>query len=361
MWNIIQCTVRGRSHIKEDIPCQDKICSMNSGDFVVSALADGAGSAKLSHFGAERVTQYMCTCMKEGFSEFYDEKDGTAFKHQIVSGIISELKELAEEKGCDVKDLASTLMVVSVKEDKYILLHIGDGVIGYLKKDGLKVASAPDNGLFANVTVFTTSENAVSKMKILKGSLGAIEGFVLMSDGSGASLYNKKERMLAPAVAKTMKLAKISDISMLEKRVAESLEKVIKTKTTDDCSIAIMMNDGNFHGYEMLDFVGKERLLGLPPICQMCRERRKNKRKKPIGSKAEIKRRRKERMRIVGVYDRILKIAGSWCDESFLRKRVKVKAKIFDSCLENLVSRYLMITENEKYKTAVVMRKNMVL
>ena len=103
MWNIIQCTVRGRSHIKEDIPCQDKICSMNSGDFVVSALADGAGSAKLSHFGAERVTQYMCTCMKEGFSEFYDENDGTAFKHQIVSGIISELKELAEEKGCDVK------------------------------------------------------------------------------------------------------------------------------------------------------------------------------------------------------------------------------------------------------------------
>ena len=331
---------------------------MNSGDFVVSALADGAGSAKLSHFGAERVTQYMCTCMKEGFSEFYDENDGTAFKHQIVSGIISELKELAEEKGCDVKELASTLLVVSVKEDKYILLHIGDGVIGYLKKDGLKVASAPDNDLFANVTFFTTSENAVSKMKILKGSLGAIEGFVLMSDGSGASLYNKKERMLAPAVAKIMKLAKISDIFMLEKRVAESFDKVIKTKTTDDCSIAIMMNDGNFQGYEMLDFVGKERLLGLPPICQMRRERRKNKRNKKIHNKSILKLRKYKQLKIIGVCDRILKIAESGCEESFLRKSVAVKEKTFNICLENLVFRDLIVQENGKYKTAVVMRKN---
>ena len=193
MWNIIQCTFQGRWHIKENIPCQDKTFSLNSDNFFAAALADGAGSARLSHFGAERITRYVCTCMSERFSDFYAEKDANAFKHRFLGGINSELEILADKMSCNIKDLASTLLVVSVKDDQYIMLHIGDGVIGYLKKNELKVASNPENGDFANVTVFTTSENAAAKMKIIKGNLGTIDGFVLMSDGSEASFYNKAD------------------------------------------------------------------------------------------------------------------------------------------------------------------------
>lgn len=43
------------------------------------------------------------------------------------------LEKLAQELDCLVKDLASTLLVVAVKNGKYLILHIGDGVIGYVK------------------------------------------------------------------------------------------------------------------------------------------------------------------------------------------------------------------------------------
>ena len=46
MWNIIQCAVKGRSHEKVNMPCQDKTYALFENDVQTIALADGAGSAK---------------------------------------------------------------------------------------------------------------------------------------------------------------------------------------------------------------------------------------------------------------------------------------------------------------------------
>ncbi len=45
MWNIIQCAVKGRSHEKVNMPCQDKTYALFENDVQTIALADGAGSA----------------------------------------------------------------------------------------------------------------------------------------------------------------------------------------------------------------------------------------------------------------------------------------------------------------------------
>ena len=42
MWKIVQCAVQGRSHIKADIPCQDKTFALVKNEVYVMALADGA-------------------------------------------------------------------------------------------------------------------------------------------------------------------------------------------------------------------------------------------------------------------------------------------------------------------------------
>ena len=60
-------------------------------------------------------------------------------------------------------DLASTLLFVAIKDNKFIMAHIGDGIIGYLKQDELKIATHPMNGEFINTTVFTTSMDVVRK------------------------------------------------------------------------------------------------------------------------------------------------------------------------------------------------------
>ena len=264
MWNIVQCAVQGRSHINEKIPCQDKTFFRICDDTFVIALADGAGSAKLSHYGAETATKYICDELAEKFDEYYAENDGVLVKMKITGSLTGKLHERSEEIGCETKDLASTLLFAAIKKDRFILAHIGDGVIGYLKKGELKIASYPENGEFVNTTVFTTSENAITTMKLLKGYLGEIEGFVLMSDGTETALYNKREHKLIYAVKKIMLMSEFINAIKIEDGLKASFDNVVKTVTTDDCSIILMVKKNNMAtGYMQLSDIDKCRVLGI--------------------------------------------------------------------------------------------------
>ena len=64
MWSYSSCQVQGRGHSKNQIPCQDKTKAIfENGTYVIS-LADGAGSAKLSHYGA--------ACIVESISALFE-------------------------------------------------------------------------------------------------------------------------------------------------------------------------------------------------------------------------------------------------------------------------------------------------
>lgn len=263
MWNIIQCAVQGRSHISSETPCQDKTFSYSDSNTNIIALADGAGSARLSHFGAEAVTQFVCSEFSQQFDEYYVQNDAAYVARQLLSGITNTLEQVAQEHKCDTRDLSSTLLFAAVKDDSYILIHIGDGVIGYYKNGEIKTASEPNNGEFANTTVFTTSNDAISSMRMLKGNLGEISGFVLMSDGSEASLYDKRNKVPAQALKKIMEMCTYIRLDRVQARLQEDFEKVIRYKTTDDCSLAILVKKNpDFNGYLNLKVEDKQRLLG---------------------------------------------------------------------------------------------------
>ncbi|MDY4573988.1 MAG: PP2C family serine/threonine-protein phosphatase [Intestinibacter sp.] len=332
MWNTIQCAVQGRGHIKSDIPCQDKTYTYSNGDVTAIALADGAGSAKLSHYGAEGITKFICKYMVEGFDTYFSEKDGAAFKRKIVNDLDDELNKLADIYKCKKKELASTLLVAVVNANQYILLHIGDGVIGYLKDNQLLVASQPENGEFANTTVFTTSRDVLQTMKIIKGNLGCIEGFVLMSDGTEASLYDKRKCLLAPVLKRIMKYSQIISKECLEYQLLDSFENVIRGATIDDCSIAILMKDNKeFYGYRNLDNIGKEQLLGL--------------------KENSIDRKTMNR------YDTLLECMCKPSNMAMLGRAIHLKPKYTKKYIEVLLSNNLIISKGGWYKTAVKMEK----
>ena len=188
MWNLLDSTRQGRSHVKQGTPCQDKTYCQSYDDTYVITLADGAGSARLSHYGAECVTKCIADELGSHFESYWDETEARIAKERLFHEISESLQQIAEQQDCQLKDLASTLLAVAVKDERYIILHLGDGVIGYCKEGVLKVASAPNNGEFANTTVFTTSSDACSQMKVFRGPLNGINGFVLMSDGPEACL-----------------------------------------------------------------------------------------------------------------------------------------------------------------------------
>ncbi len=240
MWRSSSCQVQGRGHIYKNIPCQDKTKMIFENDTNVIALADGAGFARLSHYGAACVVDSMTRLFANSFDEMFLEDDVKKVKLQIMEKLMSQLESKAKELDCRIEDLASTMLMVAVKNDRFIMGHIGDGVIGYLDGKTLKVASSPNNGEFANETFFVTSNNAIGKMKIFKGEINEIAGFILMSDGTENSLYNKQRKSLSPAIIKLLKRNTILNEEAMCEKLEDTFKNVISTRTFDDCSIALL-------------------------------------------------------------------------------------------------------------------------
>src|SRR5690606_42119695 len=80
--------------------------------------------------------------------------------------------------GCTFAELASTFLAVAVSAERFLVVHIGDGVIGYVKNGELRVISAPDNAEFANQTTFVTSPDAASRSEEHTSELQSRENLV---------------------------------------------------------------------------------------------------------------------------------------------------------------------------------------
>lgn len=264
MWKTVNYEARGRSHIKSDIPCQDKTITLKNNDITIIALADGAGSAGLSHFGADAVIKAAGEYICNNFYDIVNNADGKQVKLNVLEYLLGKLRDLSNELSCDMQDLASTLLLVAANSETFLMLHIGDGVIGYLKNNELKVASMPENGEFANTTTFVTSKAAISSMKLFKGEVNDIAGFVLMSDGSAESFYHKRTKSLASVLIKLMHRNCLISNDRMKEMVKDSFDKIIVTNTQDDCSIAIMSRRlGDLYDYASMSVVEKADLLGI--------------------------------------------------------------------------------------------------
>lgn len=262
MWHFLQCAVQGRGHRQSNLPCQDKTNCLYANGVYVAALADGAGSSRFSQEGAQAVCAHVCHDMTENFAAYFSQKDGALVKQKLLNDIQDCLNRLAEHLCCKREELASTLLIAAVSDEDFIMVHLGDGVIGYLKEGTLRIASYPDNGEFANTTVFTTSPNALSSIRIFKGKTTLIDGIVLMSDGTEMSLYDKAHRTLSPALKRIMQMNVYIQTDKLHTLLQSSFEHLVIQNTIDDCSIVIMSNDRNsFHGFNLLPAVQQREIL----------------------------------------------------------------------------------------------------
>lgn len=236
--------VRGHGHLREGTPVQDRTRYLSRSGVQVLCLADGAGSASRSDYGAQAVVDEGCTALVERFADFAANNDGAEVKVELLDRLLSKLTVVADRHKVELRDLASTFLCVGVSGDRFLGAHVGDGVIGYLKDGKLKVISAPDNAEFANQTTFVTSGHATESMRLFRGSLDGVAGFVLMSDGAGESLYNSQTGELASACAKVIAAvstapANQSKSSIYKKRLRRFVNIKIRNATKDDCSIAV--------------------------------------------------------------------------------------------------------------------------
>lgn len=241
-WKLASAYVTGRGHHLKNVSCQDRtfelIKNHSTGTFYGLALADGAGSCKYSDLGAEIITEKTLSFIKSNFSSLFKSNK---ISQDLLYYIDTTLNNLAKEKNIEVKDLSSTLLFVALKESKFIIGHIGDGVIGVLDKNNkIHVLSQPENGEFSNSTYFTTSSNYPSRMRIKKGIIQNSIGFILMSDGTANSLYDIKNKKLIEVNIDIINWLEKESSKTVKLALTENLENIIKKKTLDDCSLGLM-------------------------------------------------------------------------------------------------------------------------
>jgi serine/threonine protein phosphatase PrpC len=230
----------GRGHIKSKTPCQDMVYTLSKktskGNYHALALCDGAGSQAFSHIGAKLISQYIVQYILANFNRIYTKNN----TNDITKAIEKRLSHFASINELEYSSLASTLEFVAILDDRFIAGHIGDGVIGYIQNDTLEVLSHPDNGEFANSTFFTTSNRVKNRLRIYKGNIKNISGFILMSDGTSDSFYDMRKKELVSQCKDIIHWLRGDSIKEVKKAIKHNLEKYISQRTQDDCSLGLV-------------------------------------------------------------------------------------------------------------------------
>jgi hypothetical protein len=189
-WKIGGASVSGFSHIEEDIPCQDAHAyNIGEGGWLIAALADGAGSARLSHIGAKAFVDDIVenSQLLNLTNELYPDKI-SEFLIKSVNNTSQRLveghKEKEDAEPCIKSDFAATLVVVFANSDGGAFFHVGDGAGAAIAADKSvnAIITKPQNGEYANETYFVTMENWDSYLRVTQFGSG-FDTILLMSDG----------------------------------------------------------------------------------------------------------------------------------------------------------------------------------
>jgi hypothetical protein len=243
MRNKVACgQVVGRSHIATSTPCQDYVAARNSRGVGCVALADGAGSRAHSELGAQEAVKATLRILSRDFDELYTlaSSDNFSVASRVIAACHRALKKKAQTLSVDIGTLACTLMFAAHKNGRYLAGHLGDGIIAMETSPGVvEVLSRPDNGEFANTTVFVTELDAASRFRIYAGAHSA-SAFAVMSDGTAESLYMRSSGQPAQALQKLLQWNRELSKTKMQNILGANLEQVFAKKTTDDCSIGLL-------------------------------------------------------------------------------------------------------------------------
>jgi hypothetical protein len=180
-WRFATAAVAGVSHVRANLPCQDRVACQTIDGTLIAAAADGAGSAKHSDEGAELVVHTILESLRPSNSDAAE-----ALAEQLRGAVCTAREavlKLADERGIPAREFASTVLAVVATETAAACAHLGDGIIAV--SDGAAEWSWvfwPERGEYANVTRFLTDPDALELLRS-EGVGAAVTDFALLTDG----------------------------------------------------------------------------------------------------------------------------------------------------------------------------------
>ena len=179
-WSFSGAKLIGKLHEKLGLPCQDSIMSAEENGVLVIALSDGCSSSPLAEVGASITVELLCKLFTESFDELYGLEE-REIKQRIITTINSKIRDYisVEENRKAIIDiinkqmpiyetltkrykrakaqnnneeidyylttaLNATVQAVAIKDERIIIVRLGDGLIGEIRNGELKITSSED-------------------------------------------------------------------------------------------------------------------------------------------------------------------------------------------------------------------------
>lgn len=186
-WRVVASSVRGVGHERSGLPCQDAHAwRVRPEGALILAVADGAGSAAHSDIGAQiAVETAVMTLYAHPVLPSAADSEQYWADHllSVMEGVRSVVEAEAVARALEVRELASTLILLVAQPGLLAVAQIGDGaVVAQNREGGLFAVTTPQNGEFANETVFLVSPDAfeTAQATVWRGALAHVAVF---SDG----------------------------------------------------------------------------------------------------------------------------------------------------------------------------------
>jgi hypothetical protein len=162
VWRHIAQSLQGSSHRADGTCCQDFNCVRVLGDgadaALVACVADGAGSARFSDVGSKIACESIIELAGAFFGQYgsFDALDRSDVQ-RWCDEIQSRIEAAADERLCNTRELATTLLAAVTSAHSSTFFQIGDGGIVVRSAGVYGVVFWPQSGEYANSTNFITS------------------------------------------------------------------------------------------------------------------------------------------------------------------------------------------------------------
>jgi hypothetical protein len=184
-WRAVAAAVRGASHVKSETPCQDAVQWSASGEWLIAAVADGAGSARESERGAKLATDAAARYLQEKIGSADKIKGAEAEKILKDALVEARAAVLAEAKIANLlpRDFATTLLLVLLSAETAAAVQVGDGAVIVRGDDGeLVTLTKPPSAEYLNETTFITADDALETAQVANRE-GRFSGGAVFTDG----------------------------------------------------------------------------------------------------------------------------------------------------------------------------------
>jgi serine/threonine protein phosphatase PrpC len=183
-WQVVSASVTGKSHEKQNLPCQDAQGYKHLSDScLIFAVADGAGSAKLADLGANIAVKIALETLEKQINSVDIDLVWEDYLKLALNQALTAIQTESITQETEVRELATTLILGIATPELVAVAQVGDGAIVVEDKTGnIQELTIPASGEYLNETIFLISPNALETAQINLWS-GQAKYLAAFSDG----------------------------------------------------------------------------------------------------------------------------------------------------------------------------------